>query len=191
MCILPKVFIMGYNDKDSLLFDAWIMTVCSVFLEARQSVLEAEELPFRKGVTIDLMSDEEDGSFEGASGWIVRPPSFRSQELSDLCLKLQKRLEVDPNSFKDKDYLKVDQDRVRLIWHMDSNKIHMSFTKRLSIGLTPGSLHVLKEWADKQCPTTDTEGIVDVASFCRETWCYEFHAMGSHSGTLYTAAPST
>ncbi|MEQ2232483.1 hypothetical protein ILYODFUR_011871 [Ilyodon furcidens] len=33
-------------------------------LEARQSVLEAEELAFWKGVTIDLMSDEEDGSFE-------------------------------------------------------------------------------------------------------------------------------
>ncbi|MEQ2301013.1 hypothetical protein AMECASPLE_031709 [Ameca splendens] len=65
-------------------------------LEARLTVLEAEELAFRKGVTIDLISDEEDGSFEGASGWIVRPPSFRSQELSDLCLKLQRRLEADP-----------------------------------------------------------------------------------------------
>ncbi|MEQ2189106.1 hypothetical protein GOODEAATRI_021807 [Goodea atripinnis] len=63
---------------------------------ARQSVLEAEELAFWKGVSIDLMLDEEDGSFEGASGWIVWPPSFRSQELSDLCLKLQRRLEVDP-----------------------------------------------------------------------------------------------
>ncbi|MED6292493.1 hypothetical protein CHARACLAT_000785 [Characodon lateralis] len=63
----------------------------------RQSLLEAEELPLWKGVTIDLMSDEEDGSFEGVSGWIVRPPRFRSQELSDLCLKLQKRLEADPN----------------------------------------------------------------------------------------------
>ncbi|MEQ2265939.1 hypothetical protein XENORESO_015081 [Xenotaenia resolanae] len=59
-------------------------------------VLEAEELAFWKGVTIDLMSDEEDGSFEWVSGWIVRPPRFRSQELSDLCLKLQKRLEADP-----------------------------------------------------------------------------------------------
>ncbi|MEQ2242106.1 hypothetical protein ILYODFUR_032440 [Ilyodon furcidens] len=65
-------------------------------LEAWQSVLEAEELAFWKGVTIDLMPDEEDGSFEGVSGWIVGPPRFRSQELSDLCLKLQKRLEADP-----------------------------------------------------------------------------------------------
>ncbi|MED6244288.1 hypothetical protein ATANTOWER_002849 [Ataeniobius toweri] len=60
------------------------------------SVLEAKALAFWKGVTIDLMSDEEDGSFEGVSGWIVWPPRFRSQELSDLCLKLQKRLEADP-----------------------------------------------------------------------------------------------
>ncbi|MEQ2189107.1 hypothetical protein GOODEAATRI_021808 [Goodea atripinnis] len=92
---------------------------------------------------------------------------------------------------KDKDYLKVDPDRVRLIWHMDSNGIHSSLTKRLSIGLMPGLLHAPKEWADEQCPTTDTEGIVEGASFCRETWCYEFHVMGSHSRTLYTAAPST
>ncbi|MEQ2275424.1 hypothetical protein XENORESO_003202 [Xenotaenia resolanae] len=42
-------------------------------LEARQSVLEAEELTFWKGVTIDLMSDEEYGSFEGASGWMAAP----------------------------------------------------------------------------------------------------------------------
>ncbi|MEQ2250045.1 hypothetical protein ILYODFUR_035868 [Ilyodon furcidens] len=69
------------------------MTIlCFQLLEARQSVLEAEELSFWKGVTIDLMSDEEDGSFEGVSGWIVR---FRGQELSDLCVKLQKRLEAD------------------------------------------------------------------------------------------------
>ncbi|MEQ2251585.1 hypothetical protein ILYODFUR_012523 [Ilyodon furcidens] len=65
-------------------------------LEARQSVLEAEELAFWKGVTIDFMSDEEDGSFEEASGSIVRPPSFCSQELSDLCLMLQRRLKADP-----------------------------------------------------------------------------------------------
>ncbi|MED6250349.1 hypothetical protein ATANTOWER_030425 [Ataeniobius toweri] len=73
-----------------------ISVLCFQLLEARQSVLEAEELAFWKGVTIDLMSDEEDGSFEGASGWIVRPPSFRSQELNDLCLKLQRRLEAYP-----------------------------------------------------------------------------------------------
>ncbi|MEQ2271717.1 hypothetical protein XENORESO_008242 [Xenotaenia resolanae] len=34
-------------------------------LEARLTGLEAEELAFWNGVTIDLMSDEEDGSFEG------------------------------------------------------------------------------------------------------------------------------
>ncbi|XP_034454725.1 uncharacterized protein C14orf93-like [Hippoglossus hippoglossus] len=41
-----------------------------------------------------MMSDEEDGSSEGLSGWIVRPPSFRSQELANLCAKLQTRLEA-------------------------------------------------------------------------------------------------
>ncbi|KAK2909855.1 hypothetical protein Q8A73_007570 [Channa argus] len=53
-------------------------------LEARQSVLSAEEVDFWRGITIDMMSDEEDGTCEGISGWIVRPPSFLSQELADL-----------------------------------------------------------------------------------------------------------
>ncbi|XP_013869563.1 uncharacterized protein C14orf93 [Austrofundulus limnaeus] len=65
-------------------------------LEKRQSILVGEEAAFWEGVTIDLMSDEEDGIFEGESGWIVRPPSFRSQELSDLCSTLQMRLEANP-----------------------------------------------------------------------------------------------
>ncbi|XP_045921445.1 uncharacterized protein LOC123980899 isoform X3 [Micropterus dolomieu] len=65
-------------------------------LAARQSVLAADEVALWKGVTIDLMSDEEDGSFEGVSGWIVRPPSYRSQELTDLCATLQARLEASP-----------------------------------------------------------------------------------------------
>ncbi|KAF3692289.1 putative protein C14orf93 Precursor [Channa argus] len=65
-------------------------------LEARQSVLSAEEVDFWRGITIDMMSDEEDGTCEGISGWIVRPPSFLSQELADLCAKLQARLEANP-----------------------------------------------------------------------------------------------
>ncbi|XP_062237796.1 uncharacterized protein LOC133942587 [Platichthys flesus] len=64
-------------------------------LVARQRVLLPDELEFWRGTTIEMMSDEEDGSSEGLSGWIVRPPSFRSQELSDLCAKLQTRLEAD------------------------------------------------------------------------------------------------
>ncbi|XP_042341646.1 uncharacterized protein LOC121942495 [Plectropomus leopardus] len=65
-------------------------------LEARQSVLAPNEMDFWSGITMDMMSDEEDGCFGGVSGFIVRPPSFRSQELSDLCATLQKRLEASP-----------------------------------------------------------------------------------------------
>ncbi|XP_060927718.1 uncharacterized protein C14orf93-like [Limanda limanda] len=64
-------------------------------LATRQSVLVPDEVEFWSGTTIDMMSDEEDGTSEGLFGWIVRPPSFRSQELSDLCAKLQTRLEAD------------------------------------------------------------------------------------------------
>ncbi|XP_034466959.1 uncharacterized protein C14orf93-like [Hippoglossus hippoglossus] len=63
-------------------------------LEARQSVLVPDDVAFWRGTTIDMMSDEEDGSYEGLCGWIVRPPSFRSQELADLCATLQARLEA-------------------------------------------------------------------------------------------------
>ncbi|XP_051257594.1 uncharacterized protein C14orf93-like [Dicentrarchus labrax] len=65
-------------------------------LEARQSVLDEEEEELWKSATIDLMSDEEDGIVGGVSGWIVRPPSFRSQELTELCATLQSRLEATP-----------------------------------------------------------------------------------------------
>ncbi|XP_051250870.1 uncharacterized protein C14orf93-like [Dicentrarchus labrax] len=65
-------------------------------LEARRAVLAKEEMDFRRGITVDMMSDEEDGTADGEAGWIVRPPSFRSQELSALCSTLQKRLENDP-----------------------------------------------------------------------------------------------
>ncbi|XP_030018525.1 uncharacterized protein C14orf93 homolog [Sphaeramia orbicularis] len=66
-------------------------------LEARRGELaNKEEMDMWKGVTIDLMSDEEDGTADGMSGWIVRPPSFRSVELSNLCEVLQQRLEENP-----------------------------------------------------------------------------------------------
>ncbi|ROL42084.1 hypothetical protein DPX16_19531, partial [Anabarilius grahami] len=52
-------------------------------LEARQSVLAEDEVGLWKCATIDLMSDEEDGIVGGVSGWIVRPPSFHSQELTE------------------------------------------------------------------------------------------------------------
>uniref|UniRef100_A0A8P4K7R4 Uncharacterized protein n=1 Tax=Dicentrarchus labrax TaxID=13489 RepID=A0A8P4K7R4_DICLA len=59
-----------------------------LLLEARQSVLDEEEGELWKSATIDLMSDAEDGNVGGVSGWIVRPPSFRSQELTELCATL-------------------------------------------------------------------------------------------------------
>ncbi|XP_030292035.1 uncharacterized protein LOC115592913 [Sparus aurata] len=65
-------------------------------LEARQSVLAEDEVDLWKCATIDLMSDEEDGIVDGVSGWIVRPPSFRSRELTKLCATLQSRLEAIP-----------------------------------------------------------------------------------------------
>ena len=48
------------------------------------------------GITFDLVSVEEAGSFEGVSGWIVRPPSFRSQGLVHLCATLRAKLESNP-----------------------------------------------------------------------------------------------
>ncbi|KAL7396910.1 hypothetical protein ABVT39_013480 [Epinephelus coioides] len=66
-------------------------------LEARRSVLATtEEVDFWRGITIDMMSDEEEHSVDGEVGWIVRPPSFRSHKLSDLCGRLQERLEMNP-----------------------------------------------------------------------------------------------
>ncbi|XP_077103086.1 uncharacterized protein C14orf93 homolog [Siphateles boraxobius] len=65
-------------------------------LEARQSVLAEDEVGLWKCASIDLMSDVEDGIVGGVSGWNVRPPSFRSQELTELCATLQFRSEAMP-----------------------------------------------------------------------------------------------
>ena len=56
-------------------------------------MLAHEEVELWKSATVDLMSDEEDGV---VGGWIVRPPSFRRPDLSELCVKLQSRLEAMP-----------------------------------------------------------------------------------------------
>ncbi|XP_035994607.1 uncharacterized protein C14orf93-like [Fundulus heteroclitus] len=61
--------------------------------KSRQSVLADEEVELWMSATVDLMSDEEDGVVGGVSGWIV-PPSFRRPDLSELCVKLQSRLEA-------------------------------------------------------------------------------------------------
>ncbi|KAM4537678.1 uncharacterized protein C14orf93-like [Fundulus diaphanus] len=65
-------------------------------LKSRQSVLADDEVELWKSATVDLMSDEEDGVVGGVSGWIVRPPSFRRPDLSELCVKLQSWLEATP-----------------------------------------------------------------------------------------------
>lgn len=49
----------------------------------RQVVPTDDETDVWKDVTIEMI--EEDGTSEGGSGWIVRPPSFHSQKLDDLC----------------------------------------------------------------------------------------------------------
>ncbi|XP_076612806.1 uncharacterized protein C14orf93-like [Chaetodon auriga] len=65
-------------------------------LETRRSVLATQqEIDFWQGVTADMMSDEEDDTMDRQAGWIVKPPSFRSQTLSQLCQTLQGRLESD------------------------------------------------------------------------------------------------
>ncbi len=63
--------------------------MCLQLLEANRSVLTTkEEMDFWQQITTD-MSDEKDDTVEGEAGWIVRPPSFHSQELSNLCRRLQ------------------------------------------------------------------------------------------------------
>ncbi|CAH1233388.1 C14orf93 [Branchiostoma lanceolatum] len=65
-------------------------------LESREGVLGSdEERALWKGVVPDLMSDEEDGEFDGRPVWTVKPPAFRSDELSALCATLQTRLQSD------------------------------------------------------------------------------------------------
>ena len=59
-------------------------------------MLSDDEVELWKCATVDLMSEEEDGIDGGVSGWIVRPPASRSQELTELCARLQSRLEAIP-----------------------------------------------------------------------------------------------
>ncbi len=71
--------------------------MCLQLLEASRCVLTTkEEMDFWQQITTDL-SDEKDDTVEGEAGWIVRPPSFCSQELSNLCRRLWEELEGNPN----------------------------------------------------------------------------------------------
>ncbi|KAL7380441.1 hypothetical protein ABVT39_018020 [Epinephelus coioides] len=75
-----------------------LLTACKTYYETvrRNFRVTTEEVDFWRGITIGMMSDEEDHSIDGEVGWIVRPPSFRSHKLSDLCGRLQERLEMNP-----------------------------------------------------------------------------------------------
>ena len=70
-----------------------VCTDCLQLLEARQSVT-ADELDFGRGITIDMISDNEAATFEGVSRWAVKPPSFRGRNLTGLCATLQARLDT-------------------------------------------------------------------------------------------------
>ena len=59
-------------------------------------MLAEDEVDLSKCAAIDLMSEEEDGTRWWVSAWIVRPPSFRSQKLTELCATLQSRLGTIP-----------------------------------------------------------------------------------------------
>ncbi|CAH1248576.1 Hypp8262 [Branchiostoma lanceolatum] len=51
-----------------------------------------EEIRLWEGVVPDLMSDKEDWGLNGRPAWNVKPPSFRSNELSTLCCTPQTRM---------------------------------------------------------------------------------------------------
>ena len=57
----------------------------------RISALAEDDVDLWKCAAIALMSEEAGG---GVYGWIVQPPSFRSQELTELCATLQPTLET-------------------------------------------------------------------------------------------------
>ncbi|CAH1248631.1 Hypp8325 [Branchiostoma lanceolatum] len=66
-------------------------------MDARCAALRTEEeRTLRNGVTPDLMSDEEDGESNGVAAWLVKPPAFRSLQLTALHVELKARLEADP-----------------------------------------------------------------------------------------------
>ncbi|XP_019648024.1 PREDICTED: uncharacterized protein C14orf93-like [Branchiostoma belcheri] len=64
-------------------------------MDARGTALQTEdERRLWTGVTVDLMSDEEDAVSNGIAVWLMKPPAFRSTQLSQLCGVLQTRLDT-------------------------------------------------------------------------------------------------
>ncbi|CAB1350218.1 unnamed protein product [Coregonus sp. 'balchen'] len=68
-------------------------------LDSRTAMLQShEEKDLWEGVTSELMSDEEDTMVDDKLVWLVKPPAFRSMELSELCAVLQNRLDKHPKT---------------------------------------------------------------------------------------------
>ncbi|KAI8511933.1 PREDICTED: uncharacterized protein LOC109476670 [Branchiostoma belcheri] len=64
-------------------------------MDARGTALQTDdERRLWTGVTVDLMSDEEDAVSNGIAVWLMKPPAFRSTQLSQLCGVLQTRLDT-------------------------------------------------------------------------------------------------
>lgn len=96
---------------------------------------------------------------------------------------------------KDRDYLKVDKlwigCRVRLIWHMDVNGIHVTSTRSpFTPSLTSSVQHSSKGDHCRGSSIAETEGVVQDISFKREAQYNEFYVKGAQTGTLYRVAPS-
>ncbi|KAK7137782.1 hypothetical protein R3I94_013434 [Phoxinus phoxinus] len=65
-------------------------------LDSRSKVVQTDaERELWQTATVELMSDEEDAIVDGRPVWIVRSPSHRNPQLSELCEELQRRLEAD------------------------------------------------------------------------------------------------
>ncbi|GAA6087807.1 uncharacterized protein C14orf93 homolog [Tachysurus ichikawai] len=67
----PKLAGVSTATKTS----AWRLQKRKSPLPPRQSVLAVDEVDLWKGITANMMSDGEDGSIDGVSGWIVFQPS--------------------------------------------------------------------------------------------------------------------
>ncbi|KAG7330469.1 hypothetical protein KOW79_006691 [Hemibagrus wyckioides] len=66
-------------------------------LEARQSVLAVDEMDFWRGITADMMSDEEDGAVDGVSGWIGTSVYQLNVQPVEECLTSQLRVTESPS----------------------------------------------------------------------------------------------
>lgn len=92
-------------------------------------MVQEEEREVWTGITVDHMSDEEDGMLDGKLVWFVKPPC-RRPFIDDLCRKLQRRLEADPK------YLSNHTTRV-YSGQLSSRKIRLCTEVMEDLGCTP------------------------------------------------------